>query len=99
MKLVSTVILLNSSHPTTTEVHNEFRLLGSHVRDVKAKWGSSFGQVSLLSVILVQRLHEVCKTPQRIVQGIKHRGLRRLITPLGKLILFLLGRFLSMLVV
>ena len=87
MKLVYDVILLNSSHPTTTVVHDEFRLLGSHVHDVKAKWKSSFSQVSLLGVILVQRLHEVCKTPIIRVQGIKCRGLRRLITPSRILIL------------
>ena len=42
MKLVYDVLLLNSSHPTTTEVHDEFGLLGSRVRDGKAKWGNSF---------------------------------------------------------
>ena len=42
VKLVFDVLLLNSSQPTTTEVHDEFRLLGSHVRDREAKWGSSF---------------------------------------------------------
>ena len=35
-------MLLNSSHPTTTKVHDEFGLLGSCVRDGEAKWGSSF---------------------------------------------------------
>ena len=33
---------MNSSHPTTTEVHVEFGLLGSCVCDGEAKWGSSF---------------------------------------------------------
>ena len=42
MKLVYDVLLLNSSHPTTTEVHDEFGLLGSHVRDGEAKWESFF---------------------------------------------------------
>ena len=42
VKPVSDVLLLNSSHPTTTEVHDEFRLLGSRVRDGEAKWESSF---------------------------------------------------------
>ena len=42
MKLVYDVLLLNSSHPTTIEVHDEFGLLGSRVRDGKAKWGNSF---------------------------------------------------------
>ena len=37
VKLVSNILLLNSSHPTTTEVHDEFRLLGSRVRDGEAK--------------------------------------------------------------
>ena len=34
--------MLNSSYPTTTKVHDEFRLLDSHVRDGEAKWGSFF---------------------------------------------------------
>ena len=42
MKLVYDILLLNSSHPTTTEVHAEFGLLGSHVCDGEAKWGCSF---------------------------------------------------------
>ena len=42
VKLVFDALLLNSSHPTTTEVHDEFRLLGSHVRDGEAKWGILF---------------------------------------------------------
>ena len=42
VKPTSDVLLLNSSHPTTTEVHDEFRLLGSHVRDGEAKWGILF---------------------------------------------------------
>ena len=33
MKPISDVLLLNSSHPSTTKVHDEFRLLGSCVRD------------------------------------------------------------------
>ena len=33
VKLVSDVLLLNSSHPTTTEVHDEFGLLGSRVHN------------------------------------------------------------------
>ena len=37
MKLVFDVLLLNSSHPTTTKVHDEFGLLGSLVRDGEAK--------------------------------------------------------------
>ena len=36
MKPVSDVLLLNSSHPTTIEVHDEFGLLGSRVRDEEA---------------------------------------------------------------
>ena len=42
VKLVFDVLLLNFSHPTTTEVHDKFGLLGSRVRDGEAKWGSSF---------------------------------------------------------
>ena len=42
MKLVYDILLLNSSHPTTTEVHDEFGLLGSRVGDGEAKWRSSF---------------------------------------------------------
>ena len=42
MKLVYDVLLLNSFHPTTTEVHDKFGLLGSHVCDGEAKKGSSF---------------------------------------------------------
>ena len=42
VKLVSDVLLLNSSHPTSTEVHDEFGLLGSYVHDGEAKWGSLF---------------------------------------------------------
>ena len=42
MKPISDVLLLNSSHPTTNEVHDDFGLLGSRVRDGEAKWGSSF---------------------------------------------------------
>ena len=42
VKHVFDALLLNSSHPTTTEVHDEFGLLGSRVRDGEAKWGSSF---------------------------------------------------------
>ena len=42
VKPVSDVLLLNSSHPTTTKVHDEFGMLGSRVRDGEAKWGSSF---------------------------------------------------------
>ena len=42
VKLVYDVLLLNSSHLTTTEVHDEFGLLSSRVHDRKAKWGSSF---------------------------------------------------------
>ena len=34
--------MLNSSYPTTTKVHDEFRLLYSHLRDGEAKWRSSF---------------------------------------------------------
>ena len=33
VKHVSDALLLNSSHPTTTKVHDEFGLLGSRVRD------------------------------------------------------------------
>ena len=33
VKLVFNILLLNSSHPTTSEVHDEFGLLGSRVRD------------------------------------------------------------------
>ena len=54
MKPVSDVLLLNSSHPTTTKVHDEFGLLGSRVRDREAKWGSFFkvlGNPSLLKDI------------------------------------------------
>ena len=54
VKLVSDVLLLNSSHPTTTKVHDEFGLLGSRVRDREAKWGSFFkvlGNPSLLKDI------------------------------------------------
>ena len=35
VKLVYDVLLLNSSHPSTTKVHDEFGLLGSRVRDEK----------------------------------------------------------------
>ena len=42
VKLVFDVLLLNSSHPITIEVHDEFGLLGSCVHDEEAKWGSSF---------------------------------------------------------
>ena len=42
VKLVYDVLLLNSSHPTTIEVHDKFGLLGSRVHDGEAKWGSSF---------------------------------------------------------
>ena len=42
VKLVSDVLLLNSPHPTTIEVHDEFRLLGSRVCDEKGKWESCF---------------------------------------------------------
>ena len=42
VKPVSNVLLLNSSHQTTTKVHDEFGLLGSRVHDEEAKWGSSF---------------------------------------------------------
>ena len=42
VKLVYDVLLLNSSHPTTTEVYDELGLLGSHVHDGEAQWGSSF---------------------------------------------------------
>nr|CAN78421.1 hypothetical protein VITISV_037778 [Vitis vinifera] len=42
VKPVFDVLLLNSSHPTTIEVHDEFGLLGSRVHDGEAKWGSSF---------------------------------------------------------
>ena len=42
MKPVSNVLLLNSSHQTTTKVHDEFGLLGSRVHDEEAKWGSLF---------------------------------------------------------
>ena len=42
VKLVYDILLLNSSHPTTIEVHDEFGLLGSRVQDRKAKWRSSF---------------------------------------------------------
>ena len=42
VKHVFDALLLNSSHPTTTEVHDEFGLLGSRVRDGESKWGSSF---------------------------------------------------------
>ena len=37
MKPISDVLLLNSSHPTTNEVHDDFGLLGSRVRDGEAK--------------------------------------------------------------
>ena len=37
VKLVYDVLLLNSSHLTTTEVHDEFRLLGYCVRDGESK--------------------------------------------------------------
>ena len=33
VKLVSSVLLLNSSHPTTIEAQNEFKLLSSRVHD------------------------------------------------------------------
>ena len=33
VKLVSNVLLLNSSHPTTIEAQNEFKLLSSRVHD------------------------------------------------------------------
>ena len=36
VKLVYDVLLLNSSHPSTTKVHDEFGLLGSRVRDEEA---------------------------------------------------------------
>ena len=42
VKHVSDVLLLNSSHPTTIEVHDEFGLLGSRVCDGEAKWESLF---------------------------------------------------------
>ena len=42
MKLVSDVLLLNSSHLTTTKDHDEFGLLVSRVYDEETKWGSSF---------------------------------------------------------
>ena len=42
MKPVSDVLLLNSSHPTTIEVHDEFGLMGSRVCDGEAKWESLF---------------------------------------------------------
>ena len=35
VKVVFDVLLLNFSHPTTTEVHDEVGLLGSRVRDEK----------------------------------------------------------------
>ena len=41
---------MNSSHPTTTEVHVEFGLLGSCVCDGEAKWGSSFKVLGNLSL-------------------------------------------------
>ena len=42
VKLVFNILLLNSSHPTTSEVHDEFGLLGSRVCDGEAKWESLF---------------------------------------------------------
>ena len=42
VKPIYDVLLLNSSLPTTREVHDKFRLLGSHVCDGEAKKGSSF---------------------------------------------------------
>ena len=42
MKPIYDVLLLNSSLPTTREVHDKFRLLGSHVHDGETKWESSF---------------------------------------------------------
>ena len=42
VKLVSNVLLLNSSHQTTIETQSEFGLLGSRVHDGKVKWGTSF---------------------------------------------------------
>ena len=42
VKPISDVLLLNSSYPTTIEVHDEFGLLGSRVREGEDKWGSSF---------------------------------------------------------
>ena len=41
MKLVYDVLLLNSSHPTTIEAHNEFKLLSSQVHDEEGEWGGS----------------------------------------------------------
>ena len=38
VKPIYDVLLLNSSHLTTSEVHDEFGLLGSCVRDGEAKW-------------------------------------------------------------
>ena len=42
VKLVSNVLVLNSSHQTTTETQSQFGLLGSHVHDGKVEWGTSF---------------------------------------------------------
>ena len=42
MKLVSDVLLLNSSHSTTAETHDEFILLSSHIHDKEVEWGGSF---------------------------------------------------------
>ena len=42
VKLVYDVLLLNSSHLTTIEVHDDFGLLDSCVCDEETKWGSSF---------------------------------------------------------
>ena len=54
VKPVYDVLLLNSSHPTTSEVHDEFGLLGSCVRDGEAKWETHskyLGNLSLLKDI------------------------------------------------
>ena len=42
VKLVSDVLLLNSSHSTTIETHDEFGLLSSHIHDREVEWGGSF---------------------------------------------------------
>ena len=42
VKLFYDVLILNFSHPTTTEIRVNFGLLGSRVRDGEVEWGTSF---------------------------------------------------------
>ena len=42
VKLFYDILILNFSHPTTTETQSEFGLLGSRVCDGEVEWGTSF---------------------------------------------------------